>query len=135
MRGYKAISLAGRGDAVKKRYFILLGTGFCAGLINGLFGAGGGLVLVPFLHHVLKFEQKKAQATTIAVILVLSAISLTIYASHYAGLASSSVPFLIGGAVGAPLGALILKRLPNKLLRRLFALFLLYSGARILFFA
>ena len=119
---------------MKKRYFILLGAGLCAGLVNGLFGAGGGLILVPFLHHVLQFEQKKAQATTIAVILALSVVSLTIYASHYAGLSSTSVPFLIGGAVGAPLGALILKRLPNKLLRRLFALFLLYSGARILFF-
>lgn len=119
---------------MKKRYFILLGAGFCAGLINGLFGAGGGLVLVPFLRHVLKLEQKKAQATTIAVILALSLVSLTIYASHYAGLAASSLPYLIGGALGAPAGALLLKRLPNKLLRQLFALFLLYSGIRILFF-
>ena len=45
--------------------------GSLAGILNGLFGAGGGLVLVPFFTHWLKLEEKQAFATSIAVILPL----------------------------------------------------------------
>lgn len=119
---------------MRKRYYILISAGFLTGLINGLFGAGGGLLLVPFLTYVLKFEQKKAQATSIAVIFALSLVSLMIYANRYANMLQAAIPFVVGGAVGAPLGAFFLRRIPNKLLKRIFALFLIYCGARMLFF-
>lgn len=119
---------------MKKRYFILVAAGFCAGIINGLFGTGGGLILVPFMKNVVKLEQKKAQATAISVILFLSIISLTIYITRFKGLAELSLPYIVGGALGAPLGAFLLKKIPNKLLKRIFALFLIYSGIRMMFF-
>ena len=56
---------------------ILAGTG--AGAVNGLFGAGGGMVLVPLLTGVCGLPQRRAFATSVAVILPLCALSVVIY--------------------------------------------------------
>ena len=54
-------------------------TGALAGAANGFFGSGGGLFLVPLFTRWLHMEQKKAFATSVAVILPLSAVSLAVY--------------------------------------------------------
>ena len=54
-------------------------TGGLAGLCNGLFGAGGGLFLVPLLTQWAGLEQRKAFATSVAVILPLSLVSAAVY--------------------------------------------------------
>ena len=53
--------------------------GFMTGVLNGLFGSGGGTVAVPAMERFLLVEDKKAHATAIAVILPLSVVSLFIY--------------------------------------------------------
>ena len=60
----------------KKKYAVIGGLG---GLMNGLFGSGGGLFLVPLLTAWAGMEQKKAFATSVAVILPLSLVSAAIY--------------------------------------------------------
>ena len=50
-------------------------TGALAGIANGLFGSGGGLFLVPLFTKWLGLEQRRAFATSVAVILPLSAVS------------------------------------------------------------
>ena len=62
--------------------------GFCllagalAGFVNGFFGAGGGMVLVPLLIWLCRLEDKAAFSSAIAVILPLCIVSIVIYALH-----------------------------------------------------
>ena len=55
-------------------------TGTLAGLANGLFGAGGGLFLVPLLTRWAGMEERRAFATSVAVVLALSVVSAGVYA-------------------------------------------------------
>ena len=109
----------------------LLVIGAAAGLLNGLLGAGGGIIIVFFLQ--LLYGKKVANgksffATAIAAMLPLSLFSVWRYARS--GLlptlpvAQLLLPSLLGGAVGA----LLLPLLPSAHLRRLFALVVLVSG-------
>lgn len=61
---------------MKKHFFCL--TGAIAGLLNGLFGAGGGVAVVPLLEHA-GIDTKKSHATSIAIIAPLSLISSLLY--------------------------------------------------------
>ena len=55
-------------------------TGGLAGFVNGFFGAGGGMIVVPLLVLLVGLEDKKAFSSAISIILPLSIVSLVIYA-------------------------------------------------------
>ena len=55
--------------------------GIFTGFINGLFGSGGGTLLVPILNNILKVEEHKSHATALAIIIFLSTTSSLIYIS------------------------------------------------------
>ena len=80
--------------------------GFCllagalAGFINGFFGAGGGMVLVPLLLWLVRLEDKAAFSSAVAVILPLCAVSIAVYAVHDSLPLRDALPYLIGGAAG-----------------------------------
>ena len=104
--------------------------GFVAGMVNGLFGGGGGLLLVPMLRHLSGLECHTAHATAIVSTACLSLVSLTVYLNRGVIDWSLAAPLAAGGAVGSALGALWLNRVPTKLLAKGFALFLLFSAWR-----
>jgi len=106
--------------------------GIGAGLINGLFGGGGGMVLLPLLTRWEKLEEKKAFATSVGVILPMCCLSAAVYLWQVRPGLGQVAPYLLGGAVGGLLGGLTFRRVPVKALRFIFALFLLYGGARYL---
>lgn len=56
--------------------------GLVAGLISGLFTAGGGLILVPAFLYTLKMEPKKARATSIFCILPMVIVTAIFYGRH-----------------------------------------------------
>ena len=58
----------------------LLLTGAAAGLVCGLFGAGGGMVLVPLLVRFCRMESKTAFASALSVMLPVSRVSLAVHA-------------------------------------------------------
>ena len=101
------------------------------GFINAIFGAGGGMIAVPYLKK-LGLEQKQAQATAIAVILPLTIISSIIY--FYKGYYSFSeaLPFLPFGLVGAIFGTKLLPKMGNKVLKTIFSLFMIWAGIRMI---
>ncbi len=109
------------------KYAMIGGLG---GLANGLFGSGGGLFLVPLLTKWLGIEQKKAFATSVAVILPLSLVSAAVYFWKGALDFTTALPYLIGGAIGGLISGKIFQKVPMTFLRRAFGLLILYGGVR-----
>lgn len=112
----------------KTKYAI---SGIFAGIANGLFGAGGGMVLVPMFIRLSKMEEKRAFATSIAVILPLSIVSAVVYFLKGEFDLTAALPFVIGGAVGGLVGGKVFKKVPARALRAGFALFMIYGGIRL----
>lgn len=107
--------------------------GLIGGFFSGLFGVGGGIILVPLLILVVGFGQKLASGTSLAVI-VPTAIAGTV---SYA--ANGSIDWIAGACLGAGaiggslLGTWLLHRIRVAYLRWLFIVFLLVVGVRMLF--
>lgn len=108
--------------------------GAASGLVNGFFGGGGGMVLVPLLTGKCGLTQRKAFATSVAVILPLCVLSAAIYFFRGNLDLLRALPYLIGGLAGGFLGGKLFQRLNVDWLRRLFALLILYGGIKSLFF-
>ena len=111
----------------RSKYLI---TGALAGAANGLFGSGGGLFLVPLFTKWTGMEQKHAFATSVAVIALLSPISLIVLWLRGSLTLDGAWPYLLGGAVGGLLSGCLFQRVSATLLRRLFGALLIYGGIR-----
>lgn len=104
--------------------------GGLAGVANGLFGGGGGSVFVPLLTGYCKLDQRKAFATSVAVILPLCALSVVIYLFRGGLDLVTALPYLVGGAAGGWAGGKWFKGVKMPWLRRAFGLLLIYGGVR-----
>ena len=107
-------------------------TGAAGGLVNGLFGGGGGMVVVPLLSRWCGVEEKKAFATCVAVIFPFCLLSAAIYLFRTGFDLLTALPYLIGGLAGGFVGGKLMDSVSVVWLRRIFAAFLLYGGARYL---
>ena len=105
-------------------------TGALGGLANGLFGSGGGLFLVPLMTRWSKLEERKAFATSVAIILSLSIVSSVVYFTKGALDFSTAWPYLVGGGIGGVISGLVFQKVPLNFLRRIFGLLILYGGIR-----
>lgn len=119
-----------KGKNSKSMWYALAGG--AAGVVNGFFGGGGGQVLVPMLAGKCGLDQRKAFATSVAVIAPLCALSAGIY--WYRGQLdlAAALPYLAGGLAGGWLGGKLFKKLSMVWLRRGFALLILYGGVKAL---
>lgn len=115
----------------RKRYGAWL-SGAAAGIANGLFGAGGGMVLLPMLSRTTDLDGHETFASCVCIILPLSLISAAVYALRGGSFALEAVPYLIGGAIGGVIAGLALKRLPTLWLHRVLGVFILWGGVRLL---
>lgn len=106
--------------------------GLLAGVINGLFGAGGGIVLVPLLRRWVGLSDRETLASSVAIILPVSLLSGLVYWNKNGMDMLSAWPFLAGGLVGGLIGGKVLRRIPVTWLQRAFGLLLLYGGVRYL---
>ena len=107
-------------------------SGAAAGAVNGLFGGGGGMVLLPLLSGWCGVEGKRAFATCVAAILPLCAVSAAVYLLRQPIDLSGALPYLIGGLVGGLVGGRLFRCVSAEWLRALFAGFLVYGGVRYL---
>lgn len=105
-------------------------SGGSAGLVNGLFGGGGGSIFVPLLTRLCHLEEKKAFATSVAVILPLCVLSALLYFLRGSLDLSQALPYLLGGALGGWLGGRWFQGVRLPWLRRGFGLLVLYGGVR-----
>ncbi|MDR1821468.1 MAG: sulfite exporter TauE/SafE family protein [Oscillospiraceae bacterium] len=110
-------------------------TGILAGCANGLFGSGGGMFIVPLYTKWCGFDEKKTFASSIAVILPLSVMSIVVYAFCAAVPTKQALPYIVGGTIGSVIGGKCFKKVPVNVLRKIFAAFLIFGGAKALFFS
>lgn len=113
-----------------KNKFKLIAFGAFAGLCNGLFGSGGGMIAVPCLEKYAGLEAQKSHATAILVILPLSIISLFKYHSGNDVDFKTVAVIVLGGVLGSFIGARWLKKLSGTALKRIFAVFILAAAVR-----
>ena len=101
--------------------------GLIAGLVNGFFATGGGIILVPAFVYLLDMDEQKARGTSILCILpMVITSSIFYYKANYIDW-KTSILCAIGGVLGGYMGAKLLKKLPKKFLKISFIFFLIYA--------
>lgn len=107
--------------------------GVSAGVISGLFTAGGGLILVPAFMYMLKMEPKKTRSTSIFCILPMVITTAIIYSKNNLINWKTGLYCAIGGILGGAVGAILLNKVHDKYLKIIFAIFLIYASYNMLF--
>ena len=95
-----------------RRILLVIATGVGAGFLSGLFGVGGGLVIVPALMAVLGMDQRRASATSLAAIIVTAAVGSGTYALHGEVSWAGGALLVVGALAGSQIGVWLLRRLP-----------------------
>ena len=120
-----------KADEVKKSerpftFIKLLPFGLTAGVLSGMFGIGGGLVIVPILITFMGFETKKAIGTSMGALLLPVALPgvLRYYNAGHLNIEVAAI-LALGLATGSIFGAKVTIRLPQKIVKRVYAVFLL----------
>jgi uncharacterized membrane protein YfcA len=106
--------------------------GLLAGVASGLFGVGGGLVIVPALVAFCRRDQREAVATSLLAIAPLAIAGVIGYAVHGEIDVLLAAPLVAGSVIGAWLGSALLRRLPLRVLRMVFGLAALGTAVRLL---
>lgn len=106
--------------------------GFTAGAVNGLFGAGGGMVLVPLLTLLSDLEEDQIFSSSLAIILPICVISLTVTAITGTVAWADSLPWLFGSAAGGFAAALWGRKIPAVWLHRGLGILIIWGGFRYL---
>lgn len=112
-------------------FLTLIALGLGAGFINGLLGAGGGILIVFGLNKLLAgklSDPRSVYASAIAVILPLSVLSALQYIRRGSPDLNTLSYLLLPAVLGGALGALLLRKLSVKTLSRIFAAVVLVSG-------
>ena len=111
---------------MKKNHWLRYGlSGAAAGLVNGFFGAGGGMVLVPLLIRFAGLED-------IAIILPMCLVTLGVYWTQQIFPFAQSLPYLIGGLLGGLAGGILFRKVTAQVLHKLFGILILWGGLRLL---
>ena len=107
-------------------------TGALAGFVNGFFGAGGGMLVVPLLIVLVGLADRQAFSSAISIILPLTIVSLVIYAKNGALDIKAALPYLLGGAGGGVLAGLWFRKIPAKALHLILGVVILVGGVRLI---
>ncbi|MBI2560210.1 MAG: sulfite exporter TauE/SafE family protein [Planctomycetes bacterium] len=112
----------------------LLVLGIIAGVFGGLFGIGGGTIVIPALVYLFGLSQHQAQGTSLA--MMVPPVTFLAAWKYYQGghinlkiAAFIALGFIIGGLIGAT----VVQPVSDPLLKKGFGVFLLFVGVRMLF--
>jgi len=111
----------------------LLAVGVVGGLLAGLFGVGGGIVMVPLLMWWAKVDQRRAQATSLLAIAPAAVIGTSSYALEGVFPLLAGLIVAAGGVLGARVGALLLRKLSLGWLRWAFIAFVASMAVTVIF--
>ena len=106
--------------------------GIGAGAVNGLFGAGGGMVLVPLLTLLTDMEDTEIFPASVSIILPICLVSLSV--TYRTGIISWEQVFyyLIGSAAGGIIAGICGRHIPTLWLHRILGAMILWGGVRYL---
>ena len=117
---------------MNKSSFLYIIAGIIAGIISGFFGAGGGMVLVPFMTLILNDEEVETRATTILCIFFMVLVSSFFYYKENSVDWGIAFKCAIGGIIGGVIGSKLLINLDKKVLKIFFIVLLIYSGIKMI---
>lgn len=104
--------------------------GACAGMVTGLFGAGGGMVLIPLLTLLTDLREEEVFPISVSTILPLCIV--TLFTCHTSVPLGNALPYLLGSGIGGLCAGLWGQRIPVKWLHRILGIFILWGGFRYL---
>lgn len=115
-------------------YVALIAVGLVAGLLAGMFGIGGGLVIVPGLIYAAKLSQSEAIGTSLSTLVLPVGLlgALEYYRTGNVNVKAALI-VAVGLLIGTYFGAKILLSMQPDIARRVYAVFLLVMGVRMLF--
>ncbi len=114
-----------------RAYALAAAAGLLAGAGNGLFGIGGGTVLVPFFAVFLGLDILTAVATSLFIMLPSSVVASYQHWVQGNLRTDLALPLILGLAIGAQIGPYLGSRIPKNRLRQLFGLVLLYAAVNV----
>ena len=106
--------------------------GLCAGVLSGLLGIGGGVVLVPMMVFLLGIAQHSAQGISMLVIIPTALVSVWQFNKDKLINYQAALYLAIGAVVGALISANLVQYVPPNELKRIFGLFVIYSGVKMM---
>lgn len=112
---------------------VMVVTGLITGILSGLLGIGGGIVMIPALVLLLGFEQKFAQGISLAVIIPVSVAGSLVHAAHGNVRWEAAFWLALGGVIGGLVGANFAMGTHSLVLKGLFGVLMLLTGALMAF--
>lgn len=106
--------------------------GLCAGAVTGLFGGGGGMLLIPLLTMLTDLDENALFPSSISIILPICAVTLAVTALRQPMDWLGAVPYLIGSALGGFFAGKWGQKIPVKWLHRGLGILILWGGFRYL---
>lgn len=111
-----------------QKIFALALVGLVAGFLSGMFGVGGGIVIIPGLTMALGYDPRLASGTSLAAIIPLAAVGVASYATSDSVSWLGALLLALGGLVGTQLGAWLLTRVSARGLQMGFSIFMVVSA-------
>lgn len=112
----------------------LIITGLLAGVVSGTFGVGGGIIIIPALIFVLGMTQHEAQGTSLAMMIppigILAAMNY--YKNGYVNV-KYAIILVVAFLIGSYFGSLLSVHIPEKILKKLFAVLIIAVGIKMFF--
>lgn len=117
---------------------IIILIGLAAGILSGLVGIGGGIIMVPIMVFFLHYSQHQAQGTSLAVLLL--PVGILAFLNYYDSCKKMGTPIDLkvvgllsaGFVIGALLGSQIAVKTDKELLKKIFAIVLLYTAIKMM---
>ncbi|MCV2393612.1 sulfite exporter TauE/SafE family protein [Actinotalea sp. M2MS4P-6] len=115
-----------------RRWVALILIGAAGGVLSGMFGVGGGIIMVPLLLSFGGMDQRQAASTSLVAVLPTSIVGSISYLARGEADLRIGALVAIGGIVGSLIGTWLLRRLPMAALRWMFIVLLLAVALRML---
>lgn len=110
------------------KWLVMTGAGALAGFVNGFLGTGGGIVLVFALGSLCEGESKGVYVTTLGITLIMSAVSVAVYAGKGHVEVTEAIKYGLGAIPGGVAGAWLLHKLDGGVVKKMFGGLLVVAG-------
>ncbi len=111
--------------SVRPNLLILAAIGLAAGVLSGLFGVGGGIIMVPGMVLLAGIAQQRASATSLAAIFPIAAVAAVIFGQADSLNLPAAAVLMVGSIIGVQVGARLMTRIGDDRLRIGFAIFMI----------